>query len=150
MSRQHQRHRFALSGVYELPTDEWKSGPAWIREIFDDFTLAPVFSMGSGRPLTPLLTSDVFRTGAYPISARPEGFGRDIVFSPRTVCFDMRLMKTIQMQKGRERLQFGVEGFNILNHTNRLRVSPYYTPSFMGLVEPQNPRQVQLMIQFEY
>ena len=50
----------------------------------------------------------------------------------------------------RARVQFGAEAFNLLNHTNRLRVSPYYTGTFGALVEAQNPRQVQLMFQFEY
>jgi len=50
----------------------------------------------------------------------------------------------------RARVQFGAEAFNLMNHTNRLRVSPYYTNTFGALVEAQNPRQVQLMFQFEY
>ncbi len=78
------------------------------------------------------------------------GFSRNISLTPRTVSFDARLMKTILVKEGRARLQFGAEGFNILNHTNRLRVSPYYTATFRGIIETQIARQVQLMIQFEY
>jgi hypothetical protein len=48
------------------------------------------------------------------------------------------------------RVQFGAEAFDLLNHTNRLRVSPYYTNTFGALVEAQNPHQVQLKVQFEY
>jgi hypothetical protein len=59
-------------------------------------------------------------------------------------------MKTILVHHERARVQFGAEAFNLLNHTNRLRVSPYYTGTFGALVEAQNPRQVQLMFQFEY
>ena len=43
-----------------------------------------------------------------------------------------------------------MDGVNLMNHTNRLRVSSYYTPTFGGVIEVQNPRQLQLMIQFEY
>jgi hypothetical protein len=69
---------------------------------------------------------------------------------PRTVSADARLMKTIKVNHERALLQFGVEAFNLLNHTNRLRVSPYYTASLGGLIEAQIPRQVQLMAQLEY
>ena len=140
LSRQHQRHRFSFSGVFDF----FESG--WLKNT----TLAPVFVWGSGRPLNTLLTTDLYRTGAYPISARPLGFPRNSAWMPRTVAADLRVMKTIKVKQGRAVMQFGVEGFNVLNHTNRLRVSLYYTPTFGGLIEPQNPRQVQLMAQFEY
>jgi hypothetical protein len=109
-----------------------------------------MFTWGSGRPLNTLLTSDVYRTGAYPISARPLDFPRNVAWMPRTVSLDTRVMKTIKVKHGRALFQFGVEAFNLLNHTNRLRVSPYYTATFGGLIEAQNPRQVQLMAQLEY
>jgi hypothetical protein len=130
--------------------EEISSAPAWFREAFDGLTLAPLFTWGSGRPLSPLLTTDAYLTGAYPISARPAGLGRNSQFSPRTVSLDVRLMKTILVMHERARVQFGVEAFNLLNHTNRLRVSPYYTNTFGALVEAQNARQVQIMFQFEY
>ena len=150
MSRQHQEHRFTASGLFDLPIEDLKSAPTWLREGFDGITLAPIFAWGSGHPLNPLLTTDAYATGAYPISARPAGFGRNSFFMPRTVSIDLRLMKTIKVMHERAKVQFGAEAFNLLNHTNRLRVSPYYTNTFGALVEAQNPRQVQLMFQFEY
>ena len=140
LSRQHQPQRVSFSGVFDLFESGW----------FKNTTLAPVFTWGSGRPLNTLLTTDAFRTGAYPISARPLGFPRNAAWMPRTVSLDARVMKTIKVKHERALLQFGVEAFNLLNHTNRLRVSPYYTATFGGLIEAQNPRQVQLMAQFEY
>jgi hypothetical protein len=140
LSRQHQAHRVSFSGVF----DPFEGG--WFKNI----SLAPAFTWGSGRPLNTLLTTDASRTGAYPISARPAGFPRNSAWMPRTVSLDARLMKTIKVKHGRAWLQFGVEAFNLFNHTNRLRVSPYYTTTFGGLTEAQNPRQVQLMAQFEY
>jgi hypothetical protein len=140
LSRQHQPHRVSFSGVFDLFESGW----------FKNTSLAPVFTWGSGRPLNTLLTTDAYRTGAYPISARPLGFPRDAAWMPRTVSLDARVMKTIKVKHERARLQFGVEAFNMLNHTNRLRVSPYYTATFGGLIEAQNPRQVQLMAQLEY
>jgi hypothetical protein len=150
LSRQDQHHRLTASGLFDLPVKDLKSAPTWLREGFDGITLAPIFTWGSGRPLNPLLTTDAYATGAYPISARPAGFGRNSFFMPRTVSIDLRLMKTIKVMHERAKVQFGAEAFNLMNHTNRLRVSPYYTSTFGALVEAQNPRQVQLMFQFEY
>ena len=124
--------------------DLFESG--WLK----DTTLAPVFTLASGRTLNSLLTTYAYQTGAYPISARPLDFPRDSPSMPRTVALDARVMKTFKVKHDRALLQFGVEGFNIMNDTNRLRVSPYYTTTFGGLIEAQNPRQVQLMAQFEY
>ncbi len=141
LSRQHQRHRFAASGLFE---------------IMDHLTLAPIFTYGSGRPLNALDTTDSFRTGAYPISARPFGLGRNPFFTPGSTSLDARLMKTFPVHDNRAVLQMGVESFNILNHTNPLRVSPFYAAagqklsSYGGVVETLNARQVQFFMQFEY
>ncbi|MFB3826666.1 MAG: TonB-dependent receptor domain-containing protein [Bryobacteraceae bacterium] len=140
-SRQHQLHRLGLSAVFECPGME-------------SITLAPVFTAGSGRPINALLTADY--TGAYPISARPEGMPRNPYFGPATVSMDLRAMKTIRVKHERMWVQFGVESFNLLNHSNAVRVSPYYAagrdrlPSYGGLIEAQNGRQMQLFMQIEY
>jgi hypothetical protein len=66
-SRQHQSHRLAASAVFELPLESGRHVPGWLKEAFEGLSFAPIFSLGSGRPINALLTSDVFRTGAYPI-----------------------------------------------------------------------------------
>lgn len=141
LSRQHQRQRFSTSAVFEP---------------IDHVTFAPIFTVGSGRPLNALDTTDTLRTGAYPISARPFGLPRNPFFTPGTASFDSRLMYTIPVHEKRAVLQFGAECFNILNHTNPLRVSPYYAAegqklsSYRGIVETLNARQIQFFMQFEY
>src|SRR5207253_9479188 len=113
-------------------------------EIIDNLTLAPIFTYGSGRPLNSLDTTDTLRTGAYPLSARPLGLGRNAFFTPGSASLDARLMKTFPVHDKRAVLQMGVESFNILNHTNPLRVSPYYAAerqklnSFRSVVETLN------------
>ena len=149
-SRQDQRHRLAVSGLFELPAEEITRAPEWLRDALDHITLAPILTWGSSRPLNPLLPYDAYRTGAYPLTARPAGFARNSQNMPRIVSLDLRLMKTIPLWENRARLQFGAEALNLLNHTNRLRVSPFYTPTFGRLIEAQIPRQVQLMLQLEY
>jgi hypothetical protein len=65
-------------------------------------------------------------------------------------------MKTFAVMDGRALLQFGAESFNLLNHTNVERFSPYYAgpagrlPSYGGILESLPARQVQLLVQFEF
>ncbi|MEZ5366606.1 MAG: TonB-dependent receptor [Bryobacterales bacterium] len=143
LSRQHQAHRLAASGLFELPEDlfgEWA----------EDVVVSPILSVGSGRPLNGLLTTDVYRTGAFPLSARPAGLGRNTFFAPGPFNLDLRLMKGFWVMDGRAILQVGVETFNLLNHTNLLRASPFLTPTHGARLETLNPRQIQLMAQFEF
>lgn len=139
LSRQHQAHRVALSALFEFP---------W---LIDRLTVAPIFTVGSGRPLNALLTTDPLRTGAYPLTARAPGVMRNPNFGPRTASLDLRLMKTIPFWEERAVLQFGVESFNLTNHTNAERISPYAgLPSYRGILESLPGRQIQFLVQFEY
>jgi hypothetical protein len=40
---------------------------------------------------------------------------------------DLRVVKTIPIMHERVKLQFGAESFNLLDHTNPLRVSQFYS-----------------------
>ena len=82
-----------------------------------------------------LLTTDFYRTGAYPINARPIGIGRNAYFGPSTATVDIRLMKTFMTHHDRAKLQFGIEAFNLLNRANVVISSPYLTESFKGPVD---------------
>ena len=136
LSRQHQLHRIALSGIVDLG-----------RKL----TLAPNFSYGSGRPLNPLLPSDAYGTLAYPLSARPPGFGRNTLYTPTSHSLDLRFFKTIPVFRERARWLVGVESFNLLNHTNYARVSAYLTGSaFTRTFEVLPARQVQLFANLEF
>jgi len=148
-SRQHLAHRISASGVIEAPS----FGTDWLERI----TLAPIWVFGTGRPLNALLTSDVYRSGAFPLSARPAGLGRNPYWTPGTRNLDLRVMKTIPLWHERAVLQFGAESFNLLNHSNPERVSAWYaTPggarlaSYGAPVESLPGRQVQFLMQLEY
>jgi hypothetical protein len=140
-SRQHQLNRFTGSALFEP---------------IDHVTLAPTFTTGSGRPLNALETSDTLRTGAYPMTVRPDGFARNPFFMRGITSLDARLMYTIPVHEKRAVLQFGAEAFNILNHTNPVRSSPFLDAQGVRLsfyrreVETLNARQIQFFMQFEY
>ncbi len=136
LSRQHQLHRIALSGLFDLG---WK------------LTLAPNFSYGSGRPLNPLLPGDAYGSLAYPLSARPPGWGRNTLYTPTSRSVDLRFFKTIPVFAERAKWLIGVESFNLLNHTNYARVSAYLTgSSFTRTFEVLPARQIQLFANLEF
>ncbi len=155
-SRIYQLHRVAASALFEIPNDGIPYVPVWLRESLERITIAPIFTFMSGRPVNSLLTFDAYRTGAYPLSARPAGVGRNPSFSPATTSFDIRVMKTFMTHHDRAKLQFGVEAFNLLNHSNIVSVSPYSNDgvkaltSYRGAVESANRRQFQMLVQWEY
>lgn len=155
-SRQHQAQRLAASALFDLPVEEMHRAPGWLRESLEHLTVAPILTTGSGRPINALDTTDVFRTGAYPISARPFGLARNPFFSPSTTSLDLRTMKAFHFKHDRAYLQVGVEVFNLTNHSNPLRVSQHYAAresrlsSYGQAVETLNARQIQFLIQVEY
>jgi hypothetical protein len=155
-SRQHQSHRLAASAVFELPLESAGYLPGWLKEVFEGVSFAPIFSVGSGRPVNALLTTDVFRTGAYPISARPPEIGRNSFLSPATISLDVRVMKTFHVMQDRAILQFGVESFNLTNHSNSERISQFYAApdsplrTYGQTLENLPARQIQFVVQLEY
>jgi len=155
-SRQHQAHRLAASALFELPVRKWRGAPGWMREGLEDISVAPILTAGSGRPINALDSTDLFRTGAYPISARPFGLPRNPFFSPRNASLDLRVMKGFWVKKDRAVLLLAAESFNLTNHSNSLRVSPYYAAaghklaSYGAPVETLNARQFQFSLSLEY
>ncbi len=136
LSRQHQLHRVAASGLFDL---------------FWGLTIAPAFSWGSARPVNPLLPTDAYATLAYPLSARPVGFGRNTLYGEATHSMDARLTKTIKVMHERAKWVTGIEGFNLMNHTNFARINAYWTgPSFSRTVEVAPARQIQFFGGLEF
>lgn len=138
LSKQHQLHRVAASALWEFP---------WVEGL----SVAPSFTYGAGRPLNALDATDSARTGAYPISSRPFSLGRNPFYTPSIVSTDIRILEAIPYKDGRAKWIIGVEAFNLFNHTNSLRVSPYYNaPNFRRATEILNARQVQFLCGIEF
>jgi hypothetical protein len=156
-SRQHQLHRLVASGLLDLPAEEMRAAPGWLRDALKNILIGPIFSFGTGRPLNALSTTDTSRTGAYPITARPFDLPRNPFYQPATTSLDVRLMKSWWVVKPKRAvLELATDIFNLGNHTNSLRVSPFYTAgvsrlaTYGGLVETLNARQVQFSLSLEY
>jgi hypothetical protein len=148
-SRQYQAHRIVASGIFELPFDEVPV--KWLQAIGRHFDVAPVVSAGSPRPINALATTDLYRTGAFPISARPDDFSRNPFYERGVFSVDLRVTKGFVWWQEHGIVLFGVGVYNLTNHTNALRVSEFYgLPTYRGLIETQNARQVQFSWQWEF
>jgi hypothetical protein len=122
-----------------------------LRTVGKNFDLAPVISMGSPRPVNALAATDLYRTGAYPITARPDGLARNPFYERGLFNIDLRATKGFYWWKDHGIFLFGVGAYNLTNHTNPILVSPYYgLDTYRGLIETLNARQVQFSFQWEF
>jgi hypothetical protein len=126
-SRQYQAHRIVASGIFELPWEDSLTAPHWLRSLSNRVEIGPVVTAGSPRPVNALESSDVYRTGAYPLSARPPGLGRNPFYQRGSFSLDLRVTKGFEIWKDHGVAIFGVDAYNVANHTNPLRVSPYFS-----------------------
>ena len=150
LSRQHQRHRVSLSGLFKVPVEDTTPLPAWLRQPLEEITIAPIFTYGSPRPLNQLAPFDRLGAAAYPLSARPAGVARNAFNGPSVRSFDVRVFKTLNFQAGRAKWFLGAESFNLLNHTNILRVNPFAGRGFGGAIEILQGRQIQMFSAYEF
>jgi len=149
-SRQYQAHRAVASGILQLPFDDI-GAPEWLRNIGKHLDFAPVISAGSPRPINALAATDLYRTGAYPITARPGELGRNPFYQRGVFDVDLRATKGFEWWKDHGIFLFGIGFYNLTNHTNALRVSPYYgLATYRGLIETLNARQAQFSFQWEF
>lgn len=149
-SRQYQAHRVVASSLFELPFDDL-GAPGWLQNAGRNFDLAPIISVGSPRPINALATTDLDRTGAYPMTARPNGLARNPFYERGLFTIDLRATKGFKWWKDHGIFLFGVGVYNLTNHTNPVLVSEYYgLNTYRGLIEALNGRQVQFSFQWEF
>jgi hypothetical protein len=149
-SRQYEAHRVVASSLFELPLDDL-GAPEWLQKLGTKFDLAPIISVGSPKPVNALATSDLFGTGAYPITARPDGLARNPFYERGLFNVDLRATKGFEWWKDHGIFLFGVGVYNLTNHTNPIVVSAYYgLDTYRGLIESLNARQVQFSFQWEF
>lgn len=149
-SRQYQAHRVVASSLFEVPFEEL-GAPKFLQNAGRNFDLAPIISLGSPRPVNALATTDLYGTGAYPITARPDGLARNPFYERGFFNIDLRATKGFEWWKDHGIFLFGIGAYNLTNHTNPVSVSPYYgLETYRGLVETLNARQVQFSFQWEF
>ena len=158
LSSNDQRHRFVFSGTFDLPfadADDGKKPNGVIAKLFGNIEAAPILIVGSGRPINPLIGFDANHSGAFPLSARPLGFGRNSLLTNAQVQLDLRVLKFFKVGE-HGKLDFVVETFNLLNRTNIAALNQAYgakispIPVFATANKAGIPRQLQFSIDFEF
>jgi hypothetical protein len=107
MGRRHQEHRLNFAGV-------WDISRGWL--------VNGIVKIGSGRPLTPSVTGDTLgdvNGNGVPVGDRAPFFGRNNIIGPGYAAVDLALHKTFSIEG--KTIDFGIEGFNVLNRANYLR-----------------------------
>lgn len=159
LSLQNQQHRLVFNALWELPIgDEEPGKPAqdnWITRIFGHIEVAPILTVESGRPVNPLTGLDSTRSGAFPLSARPLGFGRNSLNSPLLMNLDFRVLKYFPVGKT-ARLDLVADAFNLFNRANVTRINPVFgvaalpQPGFLQPLAGAGARQLQFSLDFEF
>lgn len=110
-----QRHRFVASWVYE-PRPFHRDQPL-LRALFNDWRIAGVVTVGSGRPVNARVVGDANRDGNS-LNDRLPGWGRNAFTGPQYATTDLRLARKIHLSE-RWRLEVMVESFNVFNRSNK-------------------------------
>jgi hypothetical protein len=158
LSSYDQKHRLVVNGTFDLPIgDEDASGvrQGILTKIFKNIELAPIVTVQSGQPVNPLTGLDSNNSQAWPLSARPTGFGRNTLLTPTTASVDFRVLKFFPVGE-HAHLDVVAESFNLFNHTNVSDINRYFgpgpipLPGFMTPINAFNSRQIQFSLDFEY
>jgi hypothetical protein len=153
-----QKHRFVFSGTFDLPfgdEDEDKKPSGLASKLFGNIETAPILTIGSGRPIDPLTGFDANRSGAFPLSSRPSGFGRNSLRTGTQVQLDVRVLKFFKVGE-HGKLDVVAESFNLLNHTNVVALNQFYgvlnspLPTFATPNKAGIARQLQFSLDFEF
>ena len=158
LSANDQRHRFVFSGTFDLPfgdEDDGKKPSGTIAKLFGNIEAAPIVMIGGGRPINPLTGLDANRNGAFSLSSRPLGFGRNSLLTRTQLQLDLRVLKFFKVGE-HGKLDFVVDAFNLFNHTNVVALNQFYgaesspIPEFATPNKAAIPRQIQLSVDFEF
>jgi hypothetical protein len=135
--------------------EDGKKPSGAIDKLLGNIEAAPILIIGSARPINPLTGFDANRSGAFPLSSRPLGFGRNSLETSAQVQFDLRVLKFFKIGE-HGKLDFVVESFNLLNHTNVAALNQFYgteaspLPEFATPIKAGIPRQSQFSIDIEF
>ncbi len=110
-----QRQRFVLAWIAEP-----KLVPHWgglLEKLVDDWKFAGVMTIGSGRPVSVMVSGDPNQDGNGENDRLP-GIGRNSLVGPDYATTDLRMTRTLFSHK-RMKLNFIAESFNLLNRDNQ-------------------------------
>jgi hypothetical protein len=92
---------------------------------------------------------------AFPLIARPPGFGRNSISSPVLANIDFRLLKYFPFGKT-ARLDLVADAFNLLNHPNVTQINSVFgigaapQPGFLQPIAGNSARRIQFSLDYEF
>jgi hypothetical protein len=110
-----QRHRFVLSAI-EQPT-LFGRDHALLSKVFNDWKIAGVLTIGSGRPVDTKVFGDPNQDGNT-FNDRLPGYGRNAFLGPDYATTDLRLTRRLCLRP-RLKLELVAEACNAMNRDNR-------------------------------
>jgi outer membrane receptor for ferrienterochelin and colicin len=142
LSHQNQQQRLVFNALWNLP-------------IPGQIELAPLITLGTGRPINPLVGLNSNRNDAFPLSARQLGLGRNSLETPGMAIVDLGVVKTINLGEHRH-LDLITQFFNLFNHTSATAINPFFgtgvvpLPGYGQSIQDFSPRIIQFAANFEY
>ena len=97
---------------------------------------------------------DPSRSGAFPLSARPLGLGRNSLLTQGTANVDLGVIKTVRF--GERHVDLVAQFFNLFNHVSASAINPFFGTSSVPLagfgqpIQGVSARQIQLAVNLEY
>lgn len=110
-----QRHRFVLSGVWDLNYAGGLSSSI-ARGILGGWQLSGIFTAESGQPYSGFLGFDL-NGDSNRNTDRTPGLGRDTFYLPAIVSIDPRITRSVNITE-KYHVQFIAEAFNVFNRAN--------------------------------
>jgi hypothetical protein len=159
LSRQHQRQRFVLSGVFDIfgeAEEATKASQGRLRALLSGIELAPIITLSSGRRYNPLVGNDANRNRELPLSSRPLGFGRNSLSGPALKNIDLRFLERIRVHGGHALAKFAIDFFNLTNTVNVREINPFFgiesapLGRFAKAIDAASARRIQLSVEFEF
>ena len=110
-----QRHRFVLSGVWNL---NYASGlsSSIARGVLGGWELSGIFTAASGQPYSGVVGFDL-NGDSNRNTDRTPGLGRNTFYTPKFISLDPRVTRNVNITE-RYKLQFIAEAFNSFNRAN--------------------------------
>jgi hypothetical protein len=152
LSANDQRHRFVFSGTFDLPfgdEEEGKKPTGILPKVFGNIETAPILTVGSERPVNPLVGFDANHNGEFPLSSRPLGLRRNALRTGNQVQLDLRMLKYFMVGE-HGKLDLVAESFNLLNHTNVVALNHVFGPGAVPISTYNTADRASLARQFQF
>lgn len=128
---------------------------SWLVCTFDHIEVARIFTVGTGRPVNPLVGLDASRSNAFPLSDRPLDLGRNSLQKGNLEEMDFRILKYFPYGQYAH-LDVVAEAFNLFNRPSATGLNPVFgsgttpLPFFGQPIDGLTARRVEFSLDFEF